>query len=233
MRPITHRYVDPLDAIWVAAARRVGLEVRRSSDVHAATDGRGLLWIGTPEILDPDDCLAQIIFHELTHAVVQGPSRFHEPDWGLDNVGEPDLPAEHACLRLQAALADRWGLRQVLGPTTDFRAYYDALGADPLSDASVDSAAGREDPSVPLARAALARVHQPPWGPHLEHALQLTARIVELTVEAGVGALDAAALGLACPERSCRGAQGAAERALEPLPSLWALAGSQLSSRGD
>jgi hypothetical protein len=69
----------------------------------------------------------------------------------------------------------------VLAPTTDFRAYYDALPADPFEG---------DDPAVPLARAGLGRVHTPPWGPHLRRALDATERV--LSVVRDVGACDAA-----------------------------------------
>ncbi|NLY95693.1 MAG: YkgJ family cysteine cluster protein, partial [Myxococcales bacterium] len=69
MRTPRHAYVDPLDAIWLAVARAFGLRVERSDEVYASTDGEGTLTLGTRETLDPDDCLAQMIFHELCHAL--------------------------------------------------------------------------------------------------------------------------------------------------------------------
>ena len=48
-------------------------------------------------------------------------------------------PRELACIRLQAHLTEQHGLRDMLGPTSDFRAYWDALPADPL--APLDAAA--------------------------------------------------------------------------------------------
>lgn len=165
-----HRYLDPLEHLWLAAAAHIGLRVQRSGEVYAATDGAGALHIGDRADLDPDDCLAQMIFHELCHALVQGPGSFQQPDWGLDNETDRDVPAEHACLRTQAALARPHGLGTLLAPTTEFRAFYDQLTADPLA-----GPAG--DPSVALARAALARADQPPWAPHLRRALEDTAAI--------------------------------------------------------
>ncbi len=164
-REVRFQYQDPLDAVWLGAAARVGLRVNRSNEVFAATDGRGVLTLGEEATLDADDCLAQMIFHELCHSLVQGPDSFTVPDWGLDNVAPGDEVREHACLRVQAVLAGARGLREVLGPTTDFRAYYDALPADPLIG---------DEPSVPLAVAALGRVDQAPWGPHLVEALDAT-----------------------------------------------------------
>lgn len=170
-RVIDARYRDPLDEIWRAAARALGLRIVRSDEVFAATDGAGELTLGSPASLDPDDCLAQMVFHELCHSLVQGPESFREPDWGLDNLGDRDVAREHACLRVQAALARAHGLQGVLAPTTDFRSFYDALGADPLHG---------DDPSVPLARAALERAKGPPWHPHLERALAATRAIGEV-----------------------------------------------------
>ncbi len=147
----------------------MGLCLTRSSEVYASVDGAGTLALGTPETLDPDDCIAQMVLHELCHWLVEGPASFGCVDWGLDNGSARDLTREHACLRVQAALTGGHGLRRVLAPTTDHRAFYDGLGADPLSGA---------DPSVPLARAALSRATEPPWAPHLEQALRATATVV-------------------------------------------------------
>ena len=51
-RAITRRYLDPLDAVWLGAAERMGFVVVRSPDVYASTDGHGTLLIGTDETLD-------------------------------------------------------------------------------------------------------------------------------------------------------------------------------------
>jgi len=178
----THRYLDPLDAIWLEVARRVGFRVVRSPDVYASTDGAGTLTIGTPETLDPDDCLAQMIFHELCHSMIEGPSSLAVPDFGLDNESARDVVREHACLRLQAAVAEAHGLRAVLAPTTDFRAYYDALPGDPLGDGT--------DPAIPLARAARARFDAPPWAPHVDAGLRATSAVVRAVGSLGVFELE-------------------------------------------
>lgn len=170
MRPVTHRYEDPLDRVWLTAAARVGLRVTRSTEVYASTDGRGTLALGTAETLDADDCLAQMIFHELCHSLVQGPDSFELVDWGLDNESDRDLVREHACLRVQALLAGRYGLRELLAPTTDHRAFYDALDADPMAGG---------DGSVALACIAATRAERPPWAPHLLEALDATATMAE------------------------------------------------------
>lgn len=168
-RVVAHRYMDPLDRIWLATARRIGLRVERSSEVYASTDGQGTLTIGQAHTLDADDCLAQMIFHELCHSLIEGPDAFSRPDWGLDNTGPRDVVREHACLRLQATLAAEHGLRRFLAPTTDFRVFYDALPDDPLMP--------RHWPSVTLAVAAARRASTPPWAPHLDTALRATAAI--------------------------------------------------------
>jgi hypothetical protein len=169
MRAVTHRYADPLDQIWLAAAARIGLRVERSGDVYASTDGRATLTVGERATLDADDCLAQMIFHELCHSLVEGPDAFGRPDWGLDNTGTRDEAREHACLRVQAHLADRHGLRGVLAPTTEYRVFYDTLPRDPLSP--------RRSADVTAAILGLRRADRPPWGPHLEAALAATAEI--------------------------------------------------------
>jgi hypothetical protein len=172
-RQVRHRDLDPLEQVWLATARRIGLRIERSGEVYASTDGSGTLRLGAHATLDADDCLAQMIFHELCHALVEGPASFSRPDWGLDNTGARDVVREHACLRTQATLAGRHGLRTLLAPTTDFRDFYDRLSEDPLAPVlgAVD------DPSLALAQAAVGRAQEPPWAPHLDSALCATAAI--------------------------------------------------------
>ena len=79
-REVTSRYIDPLTQVWLGAARRIGLRVVRTPDAYAATDGRGTLAIGTTDALDADDSLAQMIFHELCHSLVEGEESFSRPD---------------------------------------------------------------------------------------------------------------------------------------------------------
>jgi hypothetical protein len=168
-REVTHRYVDPLAQVWIGAARRIGLSVERTADAYASTDGRGTLAIGDDGSLDADDSLGQMIFHELCHSLVEGEPSFARPDWGMDNTGPDHDWREHACLRVQWVLAGRFGLRAVLAPTTEFRAFWDALAGDVLAD--------RRDRSVAAAIAGVRRAAQPPWAPALGDALAATARI--------------------------------------------------------
>jgi len=129
------------------------------------------LLLAEPAHLDPDDSLAQMILHEICHSLVQGEASFQERDWGLDNESERDVPREQACLRLQAALAGAFGLRQVLAPTTDYRAFYDALPDDPFFP--------RWDPTTVLAILGRRRAEEPPWAPHLFEALHATRAVAE------------------------------------------------------
>lgn len=182
MRTITRRYVDPLDEVWLAAAASLGLSVRRTRHAYASTDGAGTLDIADPSSLDPDDCLAQMIFHEICHSLVEGPGAFESTDWGLDNASERDVGREHACLRVQAYLSDRYGLRRVLAPTTDFRSYYDALPDDPFEP--------RRAPEVVAAILAAQRAALSPWFPHVDLALEATRNIVDAAAPyAGEGSL--------------------------------------------
>lgn len=168
MRTITRTYSDPLDLVWLHAATRMGMRVERSAEVNASWSGDGVLTIGTPETLDPDDSLAQMILHEACHALAEGPESLSKLDWGLQN--NPDKKAhEHACLRLQAALADQVGMRAFFASTTMFRAYYDALPADPLAEG--------DDPAIAMARAAWEQANNGPWGETLRDALNRTAQI--------------------------------------------------------
>jgi hypothetical protein len=169
--------------VWTGAARRIGLTVVRTPDAYAATDGRGTLAIGDDRALDADDSLAQMIFHELCHSLVEGEDSFRKADWGMDNTGPDHDWREHACLRVQWTLTGRHGLRTLFAPTTDFRAFWDLLPGDALAD--------RTDRSTQAAIAALRRVDHPPWSPALTEALAATARIA---AEAARFATDATVL---------------------------------------
>ncbi len=176
-RDITHRYIDPLAQIWLSAAQRIGLRVSRTRDAYAATDGRGALAIATDENLDADDSLAQMIFHELCHSLVEGEDSFRAPDWGMDNTGPDHDWREHACLRVQWVLAGRHGLRDFFAPTTDFRtSFWNHLRKSVLAE--------RDDRSTQAAITALRRAAQPPWAPALDEALAATAQLAALVPRA-------------------------------------------------
>ncbi|MDB4959048.1 MAG: hypothetical protein JWO36_6617 [Myxococcales bacterium] len=168
-REVTSRYIDPLTQVWLGAARLVGLHVVRTPDAYASTDGRGTLAIGEDTALDADDSLAQMIFHELCHSLVEGECSFEAPDWGMDNTGPDHDWREHACLRVQWVLTGRHGLRKLFAPTTEFRAFWDRLSGDVLAD--------RTERSVEAAISALQRSSRAPWAPALSEALAATARI--------------------------------------------------------
>jgi len=172
VREVTRAYRDPLDHVWTGCARRIGFRVERSSQVYASTDGRGTMTLGTPESLDADDSTAQMVFHELCHSLVEGEEALARPDFGLDNTSERDVPRERACLRLQAFLAGRHGLRRFLAPTTEHRSFYDALPPDPFADEA--------DPTVTAARLGAVRARSTPWAPHLEEALAATVAILRV-----------------------------------------------------
>lgn len=179
-REIRTRYIDPTDLIWLRTAERLDMGVRRSDDVFASWDPATRdLTISTPDGLDPDDCLAQMIFHEICHALVEAPAGLDRRDWGLENVDDRDLTREHACHRLQAKLADRHGLRGFMAVTTDWRPYWDALPEDPLGPGS--------DPATALAREAWERSRREPWRSALDDALAATAAIAAIAAPFGGG----------------------------------------------
>jgi hypothetical protein len=161
-----------IDDIWRRAAARVGFEIARTDGAYATSDGRGRIAIGAPEFLDDDDAFAQLVFHELCHAITEGETALGIPDWGLDNVPAHTV-REHACLRLQAWLSDRFGLRGLMAPTTPYRDYYAALPADPLAAARDDGEA------IARATAARARLEASAWLAPLEEALAATAAAIE------------------------------------------------------
>lgn len=188
-REVNHRYIDPLAQVWLGAAARIGLRVERTRDAFAATDGHGTLAIATDSELDADDSLAQMIFHELCHSLVEGEASFARPDWGMDNTGPDHDWREHACLRVQWILAGRHGLRGVFAPTTDFRAFWDTLAGDVLAD--------RAERSVQAAIAGIRRAEHPPWAPALGDALAATARIARDAAAFAPASADARPLWLA------------------------------------
>ncbi len=175
MRTIKGIYQDPVELIWIHAARQMGMRIVRSPEVFASWDGAGTLRIGSPQTLDVDDSLAQMVFHEICHALCEGPAGHVQPDWGLEADNPAHRVREHACLRLQAALADLYGLRRLLAATTDFRPYYDRLPQRPLHDDG--------DPAVPVARAAWQCAGDGPWADTLHTALRLTAEFARLVQE--------------------------------------------------
>lgn len=156
---------DAIDKIWLHIARQLGFDVQRTSLAYASSDGRGALFIGTKETLDPDDCVAQLVFHELCHALVQGEANLHNVDWGLENTDIRDISREYAALRLQAHLADLEGLRDLMPPTTEWRPYYESLPANALD--GIDEAAA-------LVRSAMTAELFFRWQPSLKKALRQT-----------------------------------------------------------
>jgi hypothetical protein len=170
-----------IEEIWRRAAARVGFEIARTNDAYATSDGRGGIAIGVTDTLDADDALAQLVFHELCHAITEGEASLRVPDWGLDNVPGHAV-REHACLRLQAWLSDRFGLRAVMAPTTPYRGYYTALPPDPLGAAPDDADA------VARAAAARARLEASAWRGPLEEALAETSAALGISAPVPVAA---------------------------------------------
>ena len=171
MRKIHRKYADPVDLIWLHAAAQMGMRIERSAEVNASWDGRSVLTIGTPETLDADDCLAQMILHESCHALCEGEQCLQKPDWGLESFDPQKKVREHACLRLQAKCADRYNMRSFYASTTMFRRYYDQLPPDPLGDGV--------DPAIEIAREAWNRANKGSWAQPLDEALRRTALIAE------------------------------------------------------
>ncbi len=177
-RPVRSRYLDPVELIWYATARRLGLRIRRNPAIFSSTDGTGLLELAPRDALDADDCTAQMIFHELCHWITNGVECFEERDWGFALDAELDW-REHACLRLQAALAGAHGLRGILAPTSQFRKYYDELPTDPFGPVEGWPC---EQLVVPHARDALLRARAAPWGEPLAAVLAAHAAIRDATI---------------------------------------------------
>jgi hypothetical protein len=166
-RQVSHPYQDPLSLIWLGLAAQLGLKVVRDDATFASYDGKGTLSIATDAILDPDDTLAQMIFHELCHSLVMGKESMRKEDWGLDNTSESHVVHEHASHRLQAYWSGDYGLRTFLAVTTDHRPHYDALPSAPLGPA--------KDPSITMARLALTDARERGWWEPICAALKKTA----------------------------------------------------------
>lgn len=175
-RPIASRYMDPCEVIWLATATRLGLHIRRSPLVFSATDGSGRLQLSTRDDLDADDCLAQMLLHEICHWCTNGLETLKERDWGFALDGPTD-PREHAALRLQAWVADQADLRVMFGPTGIYRQYYNRIPADPT--APIDGS-DWEAHVVEVASAAIERIQQAPWHPHVLESIHATRRVRDL-----------------------------------------------------
>lgn len=190
MRNIENTYRDPLEIVWIHAARELGMEIRRDEMAFASWNGDGVLTIGTPETLDPDDCLAQMIFHEICHWLVEGDEAFGREDWGLVYDNPKHIVHEQACLRLQAALADQVGLRKFFSSTTDFREYFDCLPDNPLqlSPDKNGALAAVEEQAIVLAIAGWERANRSMVHEILEQALYRTREVAN--VVAGIAAAD-------------------------------------------
>ena len=132
--PEVTRALRALDERWLALLDALGWRLRRDPASWVSWDGAGTLNVAPDEALDDDDCLAQIVVHELCHLRVEGPDSVRAVDWGLCNLADDHLDREYAALRVQAALLERFGLREVLVPTTDHRWFYEALPGDPLGE---------------------------------------------------------------------------------------------------
>jgi len=139
---------ETITSLWMSVAADAGWQVIRTTAAYASSDGAGRIFVGVDEVLDPDDAPAQLIFHELCHALTQGPASWGHPDWGLSNTDARDVTAEHACLCVHVLLTAPFALRGAMAPTTEYRPYHDGLDARAL-ESSADEAAVR-------ARSALA-----------------------------------------------------------------------------
>ena len=193
--PLDH---EAIDRVWIDAAARCGFRVERGETGYATTDGRGTITIAPRAALDADDCLAQLVLHELCHALVQGEARWRTPDWGLDNTSSRDDAREAACVRLQAHLADRHGLRELLAPTTPWQDYYRALPADPL----LATADADQEPTA-LARAAVALANDKGWGAVLDQALAASVGLLAAHGGLAAGARHPVGFAIGPADKTC------------------------------
>lgn len=193
-RQVTSRYRDPLEVLWLACAARLGWRVIRSGEVFASWDGERILTLGRDADLDDDDHCAQMVLHEICHALIEGPRGWRLVDWGLSNFNAQDLDRELGCLRLQAYWASSVRLRGFFAATTDWRAYYDLIPIDPLRSLNtselmswcemwgldLESARGLDERATALAQVGLRRASELDWTPHLQCALEGTAALAQI-----------------------------------------------------
>lgn len=153
------------DSHWHTVAAAFGFSILREPGAYVAYCGDNILRVAPYADLDPDDCLAQIVLHELCHFAVEGPDSRNAWDWGLDNTSDQDDEAERDALRVQAAILTPFGLRTTLAATTEFWRDYHNLPEAPLQ-------------ASPRATAGAARLQAHPGYPTLHSELTACARLL-------------------------------------------------------
>lgn len=166
-----------LERQWCEEFASFGMRCSFDNDCFVAWDGAGSVLLAAREEYDADDTVAQLIFHEFCHWLVEGRSAYGRFDWGLSNEDDRHLANEHAALRLQAFFNDRFGLREWLYPTTVHLEAYRRLGAKPLTD-PMEPALDAE--SQRLAAKALSALHEWTEWPKVEALLASSARALGL-----------------------------------------------------
>ena len=211
--PQRHPAQPLIDRLWLDAARRLAVPVVRDDDFgYVHWDGRAL-HLATDVELDADDTVAQLVLHEICHAITQGPAHLTTHDWGMDNTSNADELNEYAALRLQAHLLGAFGLRDLLFPTTVVKPFYLSLPG-PEAGGAIDGTSnlGDDDASRPLARLAARTAATLPWRPILHTALDETARLAGRPRHA-TGAVIAASDTLRCGDCAFRSEGGMCRKA--------------------
>ena len=181
-RNSTTRLPSPLaspeiESIWIGVAERIGWRIVRSDRAYASSSGAGVIEIGIDSLLDEDDSVAQLIFHELCHGLIEGPPGWSLPDWGLSNCDDQHVDREYACLRLQIALTEPFALRELMAPTTEYRVYHDAISGDPVRSG--------EGVASQLAGDALNRADSETWRREIRQGLADTRAALDARASLG------------------------------------------------
>jgi hypothetical protein len=159
-----------IDEIWRrAAARSASLDAH--DDAYATSDGRGGIAIGATDTLDDDDALAQLVFHELCHAITEGETRC-----GRRTGASTTSRARGARARVPAragAPGRSFGLRAVDGADDAVPRVLRGAAGDPLASTPGDRRGGRRG-----AAAACARFDASAWRAPIEQALAETAAAI-------------------------------------------------------
>ena len=112
-----------IEAVWRAAVEQLGFAVVRTNEAYATSDGRGAIAIGVDAALDGDDAFAQLVFHELCHAITQGQAAMRNLIGGSTTFPSTSFASTPACgcrrrSHRRSACARRWPRRRRIARTT-------------------------------------------------------------------------------------------------------------------
>ena len=203
-------------------SKRSGRARPRASDFRHAHDARltppATGAVRSPsasdETLDADDAFAQLVFHELCHAITEGEGAVASPDWGLDNSAGASSCASTPVSGSARTWRSASGCGRRWRRPPNIARYYDALAA---RSAGADAGSGDRDRR---SRRAFGSTLRPGARP-IEEALAATAVLAEprhpLGFRLGSGRIRPAA---AAPGSTSAGAERRWRAAGRAAPTL-------------